>query len=107
MTRVVGRDEVLRELGREAAPPAVPGDAPRATARVDHATVPPDAFLPGRSHYRGRPAQERPTQAPRKPPPQRVVAPVRKQPPPRVPPIAIAAVLLVAIVIAGVLLFVA
>ena len=80
-------------------------DPTRDAARVDHAAISPDAFLPGRSHYRGRPPQDVPTQAPRKPPPpQRDVAPTPKDSTPRVPPIVIAAALVVAIVIAAVLL---
>jgi hypothetical protein len=79
-------------------------DPTRDAARVDHAGIAPDAFLPGRSHYRGRPPQDVPTQVPRTPPP-----PPRDVTPPtsRVPPVVIAAAVLVAIVIVAVLVLVA
>ena len=56
----------------EPAPPARPRrpEYPtRDAARVDHAAISPDAFLPGRSHYRGQPPGTCRRRLPRKPPP--------------------------------------
>lgn len=61
-------------------PEPEPSTASRDVTRVDHAAVLPDAFLPGRSHDRGQAPQDVRTRAPRKPPPERVVALVPKEP---------------------------
>jgi serine/threonine protein kinase len=102
-----GREAELPPPSAASSPRDASLEPTRDAARVDHAAISPDAFLPGRSHYRGRPPQDVPTQVPRKPPPpQRDVAPASGEPTPRVPPIVIAAALVVAIVIAAVLLLV-